>query len=86
MAHDKNPTEQLHTRIPATHSERNGAPSPGGEASGNPWDALQSRQARWNPQDPWLPRPRRYSMMDWVYVFVLLGIGAAVIAAVLLFT
>lgn len=84
MAHDKNPTEQLRTRIPATQSERSGVPSSGSDTSGNPWDALQAREDRWNPQDSWLPRPRRYNTMDWVYALVLLGIGAAVIGLVLL--
>lgn len=79
MANDKNPTEQLRTRIPATHSERNAASS-SSETAGNPWDALQSRANHWDP------RPRRHGTMDWIYVLVLLGMGAAVIAALLLLT
>ena len=79
MANDKNPTRQLRTRIPATHSERNHIPT-GNEVPGNPWDALE------NSSDRWTRRPHRRGPADWVYVLVLLGIAAAAILLMLWLT
>jgi len=78
MANDKNPTEQLRNRMPATHSERSAAPTDS-EARSNPWDALQDRHDRY-----WSPRAYKRGTLDFTYVLVLLGIGAVVIAALLL--
>lgn len=82
MANDKNPTEQLRNHMPATHSERNAAPEDS-EAHSNPWDTLQDRH---DHDRHWSPRAYKCGTLDFTYVLVLLGIGAAVIAALLLFS
>ena len=81
MANDKNPTEQLRTRQPATHSERNFAPDHDAP-TGNPWDALQDRQ--WQPRSRWDPRKYKIGTVDWVTVLVWLGLGALAIVLALL--
>ncbi len=82
MANDKNPTEQLRNRMPATHSERNHSPSVS-DAPSNPWDALQDRHDR---DRYWSPRAYKRGTLDFTYVLVLLGMGAVAIGLILLLT
>ena len=83
MANDKNPTQQLRTHLPATHSERHFAPAEP-DASGNPWEALQERRRAADHR--WPPRSFRLVTFDWVSVLVWLVFAALAIGLVLLLT